>query len=668
MDKKILTINDTVHGLIEHTLLEKEIIASSLFNRLHDVYQNSTVYLTFPTNRTKRFEHSIGAMHLAGEMFFNSLYNTLMSGKINVIKNFLKTAKGKIDEQIVAMQQGRFDCDLIHVSNYLRLEYLNDFKIGDLNEADSEDLFDVHIQKKFKLFCTDNNNGEKITIEESNIMATIYQAVRIAALLHDIGHPPFSHITERALERVRASLGEMEEGRGRQFIKIFDNAKNLNNESDKNMQLHEVIGIKITHIIFDNLLKNSSNAHEYKKVAYRLLILFCVNSIMYNKDFWKDLHKLIDDSVDCDRLDYIVRDSNASGILGFQIDYSRIISGMQLQHQADQNKFVFAFVAKTINNIESFFLKRMELYKSLVFHHRVVKTDKLFSDVIETLSKRYLQENTNAGINQENWSNDISALWGALRYLNISLIDSSDQLLSWNDSWLLTVLKQEYFKLLKKANNNQAKDADYVLIDKLKEILLNKKVYFSVIKRNYDFDLLDKSCAEALYIGFSNNNIKVNNKNEYLDDLIKIIRNDRKLNIFKNYSPKIFIINFINRFIINTQDFKDIVLNCVEEAKEEFNKNHEEKIEDIFAEIKHVKNGISKDEVLLYRPHSKNDTLISLAENSNINEILLLNEFYTPSIYVYIKKCKTDNKLNDQEFLELFGKKLGEQVLKYIII
>ena len=73
--KKGIYINDAIHGLISLTEYERRIVSTIGFNRLHDVYQNSTVYLTFPSNRTKRFEHSIGTMKLSSDMFFQSLLN-----------------------------------------------------------------------------------------------------------------------------------------------------------------------------------------------------------------------------------------------------------------------------------------------------------------------------------------------------------------------------------------------------------------------------------------------------------------------------------------------------------------------------------------------------------------------------------------------------------------
>ena len=71
--EKGIYISDSIHGLTQLSEYEKKIIASVGFNRLHDVYQNSTVYLTYPSNRTKRFEHSIGTMGLCSKMFYNSV-------------------------------------------------------------------------------------------------------------------------------------------------------------------------------------------------------------------------------------------------------------------------------------------------------------------------------------------------------------------------------------------------------------------------------------------------------------------------------------------------------------------------------------------------------------------------------------------------------------------
>ncbi|MCM1196822.1 MAG: hypothetical protein NC310_07135 [Roseburia sp.] len=74
--KKRYYVNDTLHGQIELTNLEVKIFSSDSFNRLHDVYQNSTAYLTFPSNRTKRFEHSLGVLKITSDFFIRAIMNT----------------------------------------------------------------------------------------------------------------------------------------------------------------------------------------------------------------------------------------------------------------------------------------------------------------------------------------------------------------------------------------------------------------------------------------------------------------------------------------------------------------------------------------------------------------------------------------------------------------
>lgn len=71
----IVKINDFIHGTILISSLEKKVISTQAFNRLHNILQNSTVYLTFPSNQTKRFAHSLGVMHLGGEIFRYSIIN-----------------------------------------------------------------------------------------------------------------------------------------------------------------------------------------------------------------------------------------------------------------------------------------------------------------------------------------------------------------------------------------------------------------------------------------------------------------------------------------------------------------------------------------------------------------------------------------------------------------
>lgn len=75
MENKMRQVTDNIHGTIYLSALESELISTPYFYRLHDIYQSSTVYMTFPSNRTKRYEHSLGTMELASSMLFSSISN-----------------------------------------------------------------------------------------------------------------------------------------------------------------------------------------------------------------------------------------------------------------------------------------------------------------------------------------------------------------------------------------------------------------------------------------------------------------------------------------------------------------------------------------------------------------------------------------------------------------
>ena len=60
---------DPIHGFIEVSDLELEIINSSPFQRLRNIRQLATTYLVYHGAEHTRFGHSIGVMHLVSRAF-----------------------------------------------------------------------------------------------------------------------------------------------------------------------------------------------------------------------------------------------------------------------------------------------------------------------------------------------------------------------------------------------------------------------------------------------------------------------------------------------------------------------------------------------------------------------------------------------------------------------
>ena len=68
-EHKPKSIRDPIHGFVEITADEQKIVDSPQFQRLRDISQLSFTHLVYPGATHKRFEHSLGVMHVASEIF-----------------------------------------------------------------------------------------------------------------------------------------------------------------------------------------------------------------------------------------------------------------------------------------------------------------------------------------------------------------------------------------------------------------------------------------------------------------------------------------------------------------------------------------------------------------------------------------------------------------------
>lgn len=56
----VKVIKDPIHGYFRLNRLEVKIMDTNYLQRLRYISQSPTSYLTYPTSRTSRFEHSLG--------------------------------------------------------------------------------------------------------------------------------------------------------------------------------------------------------------------------------------------------------------------------------------------------------------------------------------------------------------------------------------------------------------------------------------------------------------------------------------------------------------------------------------------------------------------------------------------------------------------------------
>ena len=645
-DRKSL-IADTMHGSIALSKFEKDIMNTTLFNRLHDIYQNSTAYLTFPANRTKRMEHSFGCMYLCGNIFYSSLCNA----EKDILQDFLQKAEKEMEQIIKEISERKgghqYEIKLGGVFKKIKSKY-NDLAV-------SGGIYNYYIPGNIRID------------KDRKIYAILFEGIRIAALLHDIGHPPYSHISENALNILYNDIYRKAE----MNVKEKEFCYVLEGMVGESHQLHEEMGLKIAEILLmdaiENILADDTVADSiYENQVYRILVKETAIRILKEQNlFFKDLHGVIDGTLDGDRLDYVSRDPENSGLRLGHTEYDRLIYKLKLCKEGEH--FLFCPDVSAVKIVDDFLMRRWNLYKNIIFHHRVVKTDYLLQSVIVQIARDYFGEDSEDE-KEESYilPYNISGLWKANRPLP-SDKESAYALSQWNDAWLLTVLKKSYFE-------RYIDDTGY-LHDQLEELLTNRKNYNSLIKRQEDFQEIDEEVATI-----------INERKAELLEALELLRNqaedinydEGKIFDIKGYLQGVseiieasemkpgcglpdrdgFILRKIKRNIFEVEHL-DIVFNKMMEKTGY-------KTGELLCAEKQPSTGIKKDLFFYKILPDRSEKHVPLNHISNINDILLRDLNLSPVFYIYInRKAIKHRKFSD--IRSEIGEAMGTCIVDYIL-
>ena len=242
-----------------------------------------------------------------------------------------------------------------------------------------------------------NNYKEKIFNEHMRFNAAM------AALLHDVGHCPFSHLGEAEMSAedvwkklYKSVMGckDLEESSLRtEFIKQGKKTP-TKGFGAKHEQLSCIVILEKT---LRDLLSSVGTDNETfddgspKKVDFELLIRSIMGmeyDVSTSKNFEDNkkknvIVKLINSRIfDLDKLDYVMRDSWFTGIGAPQIDIHRLFRNMYLNN----NSYELVFTNRAVPALQNLIESRDELYMYVYNHHTSVFSDFMFSYIFRRLT------------------------------------------------------------------------------------------------------------------------------------------------------------------------------------------------------------------------------------------------------------------------------------------
>lgn len=237
----------------------------------------------------------------------------------------------------------------------------------------------------FHRYSTENADGINFTLDDVRLL-------RIAALLHDVGHFPFSH------------LGE----------KVYGYIENVNNTSlmIEGMEALDLTQDPLLLSKIANYIKKEGKDHEHlgalviKKDKEIRDILeakgICIEDIcgVITGDIQtKPVHaQLLHSSLDADRLDYLLRDSRQAGVCFGNVELEYILRQIRIiKHEVQgsngipQTLQLIVFDGRGKHAIEHFLMGRYFHYTQVILH----KTSMAFEAVAKALMYMVLSDASN---------------------------------------------------------------------------------------------------------------------------------------------------------------------------------------------------------------------------------------------------------------------------------
>ena len=320
-------LKDKIHGMVELTDLEKSVINSVEFQRLRRLGQTSFTKYVFPGSAHSRFEHSIGVMHLITLMISHLLSN-----------------------------QG---------------EFINKCKSAqDVTDACKAIL--------------ETEKGIQVIKSENNLI----QILRLAGLLHDIGHGPFSHSGEQFMTTLEEFYKNLDSLKIPHWLKAaFQKRKERLVKKGTNLKV-----TRIKHEVYSLMIISRLLSRYDENLAQDVCCVLdeCVEaskgSYLEKYGIRTLFNEMVSGEIDADRMDYLLRDSKECGVIYGIFDLGRVLSSIGMYYSFEDKSLHLMVKRSGLPSFEDFLRARISMYQQVYFHKTSSACEAMFKHLGKILS------------------------------------------------------------------------------------------------------------------------------------------------------------------------------------------------------------------------------------------------------------------------------------------